>query len=69
MMAVTFFIESVTSNKFFAKKCQNGLSTSKQNCYLNPGAYMGGEPSNYGKKVKGIYYLETNGHAYGQGKW
>jgi pancreatic triacylglycerol lipase len=69
MRAVTYFIESVINNKFWANKCQSAQSIGRNVCRGKPGAFMGGEPSNYGKNAKGIYYLDTNGQSpYGQGR-
>lgn len=56
-------------NKFYARKClkRNGLAGCKLS---RQHAYMGGEPGNIGKGIKGAYWLSTNGQSpYGKGKF
>ncbi len=39
-------------------------------CRLTPGARMAGEPSNLGRNIQGIYFLETNNNSpFGRGVW
>jgi hypothetical protein len=68
--AVTYFIESLGKNQFWANGCSNYKQMNKTLCQSKPGLFIGGEPSNFGKKFKGIYYFETKKETpFGLGIW
>ena len=56
--APLFFIESLNSNKFYARRCESASDIGRQ-C-SGTLVTMGGEPSNGRKNVRGIFYLTTN---------
>ncbi|CRK90501.1 CLUMA_CG004131, isoform A [Clunio marinus] len=58
--AVEYYVESIRSNRFLAVQCANESDAGRGRCSGQPGAWMGGEPSNFDKSLRGIFYLETN---------
>lgn len=56
--APLFFIESLNSNAFYARRCES-VSDIGRGC-SGQLVTMGGEPSNAKKKVRGIFHLRTN---------
>ncbi|KFB37746.1 hypothetical protein ZHAS_00005059 [Anopheles sinensis] len=60
--APTFFAESITSSvPFRSTRCASMQEVVAGSCTPSgPDANMGGEPSNYGRGVSGVYILSTN---------
>lgn len=67
--AYEFFSESIIMNNFVPTHCKNFKMTKDKDCTETmKNIRMGGDPSSYIKKAKGIYYLSTNAYKpYGQG--
>ncbi|XP_035773086.1 pancreatic triacylglycerol lipase-like [Anopheles albimanus] len=60
--APQFFAESITSSTpFRAMRCVDHGQIIGGSCTsAGPDANMGGQPSNFGRGVQGVYYLQTN---------
>ncbi|CAO1429229.1 unnamed protein product [Diamesa serratosioi] len=66
LRAVTYYVESINNNGFWAFSCANANDAGRGRCSGFPYAFMGGEPSNRGNR--GIYWLATNRRSpFGQG--
>jgi hypothetical protein len=57
--APLFYIESINSNKFYARHCES-IADIVRGCSGLPLVTMGGEPSNARHNVRGIFHLTTN---------
>jgi pancreatic triacylglycerol lipase len=55
-----FTVESLKNNAFFSFRCANANDAGRGRCTLIPNAWMGGEPSNFNKTLRGIYHFDTN---------
>lgn len=60
MRAVEYYMESIISSNFWANRCANENDAGRGRCNLEPGAFMGGEPSNFRNTLRGIFHFETN---------
>jgi pancreatic triacylglycerol lipase len=70
MRAIALYIESLRNNQFWANRCESHNNMNRNVCRLTPGASMAGEPSNLGRNIQGIYFLETNSNSpFGRGVW
>jgi hypothetical protein len=56
--APLFFIESINSNNFYARRCDTFDEIGRR-C-SGELATMGGEPSNSRKALRGVFHLTTN---------
>ncbi|CAD7079338.1 unnamed protein product [Hermetia illucens] len=59
----TYFAESLSlPNEFLAAKCSGYSEITGKDCSIRGAttARMGGQPSNYGRGVEGVYYLPVN---------
>lgn len=64
--APLFFVESINSNNFFARRCD---SLNDFGRCAGAVVTMGGEPSNAQLRIRGIYHLRTNRRApFAQGR-
>jgi hypothetical protein len=57
------FIESITSNRFVARRCANYGQITSRNCPAGQGTtgIMGGDPWSMG--LRGVFFLETNSNS------
>ncbi|XP_055528069.1 lipase member H-like [Wyeomyia smithii] len=64
-LATTFYVESIGSTvPFRSTRCASHDEILEGVCTPSgPDANMGGEPSNHGRGVEGIYFLTTNGES------
>ncbi|CAD7079953.1 unnamed protein product [Hermetia illucens] len=60
--AVYYFAESLElPNKFYAIQCSTYDQIIEKKCkWTGRVAYMGGDPSNYGRNIRGVYFLPVN---------
>ncbi|CAO1423814.1 unnamed protein product [Diamesa tonsa] len=66
LRAVTYYVESINNNGFWAFSCANASDAGRGRCSGFPYAFMGGEPSN--RQNRGIFWLATNRRSpFGQG--
>lgn len=63
MRAVNLFVESVQTQRFHALGCTSQLQVTLGTCSTQPGAWFGGEPSNWGTAPRGIFSFPTNSNA------
>ncbi|XP_001842705.2 phospholipase A1 member A [Culex quinquefasciatus] len=63
--APAFYVESIRSSvPFRSTRCSSHDEILVGECSVSgPDANMGGEPSNFGRGVSGIYFLTTNGES------
>lgn len=53
-------VESIQSNRFYGARCATENDAGRGRCSGTPGAWMGGEPSNFDQATRGIFHFETN---------
>jgi pancreatic triacylglycerol lipase len=59
--AVSFYAESINSNRFNARRCANHGQITSRNCPTGQGSgMMGGDAS---KSLSGVFFLETNANS------
>lgn len=64
--AFHLFAESLNNALLWGRRCNN-MNEIAIGC-TGEGAYLGGEPSNQGRNIRGIYFMTTNGASpFGQG--
>lgn len=64
--AYQFYVESVTNNQFYGRKCDSYKNFESRNCSENEKALMAGANINTG--ISGEFYLDTNSKSpYGMG--
>jgi hypothetical protein len=63
-----FLVESVVNNRLWAQRCATADDAAAGRCSLQPGIFMGGEPSNQNSNIRGIFHLITNSESpFGRG--
>jgi len=56
---VHYFVESLNSERLWGRRCTDFAQMRDDQC-LEPGHYMGGEPSNFRFNLSGIFRMPTN---------
>lgn len=66
--AFQYFAESINSDRLWGRRC-NSLAEVATGC-SGEGFSMGGEPSNIGIALRGIFHMTTNAESpFGQGEF
>jgi len=68
LRAVDLYLESINVNRLFGLRCASQTDAFWGRCTSEPGAWFGGEPSNFRSTLRGIFHFVTNNRApFGQG--